>query len=139
MTEIQHGLVAIKARKIVTLVHELKALICPSAYAKSRDCITAIKLDILHNIEPTRRPGFDRLIKAFKARKIFTEDMLVELDVRIDFLERETGKCTTKHERHDEYDECNVSGSRSWTQKRMTRKTTELGCAVIMLLELYDT
>ena len=37
--------------------------IAAAAFAKSRDCITAIRMDVLHNIQPLERVGFERLIK----------------------------------------------------------------------------
>ncbi|MEQ6205005.1 hypothetical protein ABMC88_18335 [Sulfitobacter sp. HNIBRBA2951] len=33
--------------------------IAAAAFAKSRDCITAVRMDVLHNIQPLERVGFE--------------------------------------------------------------------------------
>ena len=112
--------------------------IAASAFAKSRDCLTAIRMDVLHNIKPMERVGFQRLVDAIEARQIFTQKMLEELDVQIDFLTREIDKGTTVHQ-HRDYDECNVSAPACWQETRTTEPAKELGRAMIMFLDLNDT
>jgi hypothetical protein len=109
-----------------------------SAFAKSRDCLTAIQLDILHNIKPMERVGFQRLVDAIENRQIFTQKMVDELDVQIDFLTREIAKGTTVHQHYD-YDECNVSAPACWQEKHTTERASELGRAIIMFLDLNET
>ena len=75
--------------------------IAAAAFAKSRDCITAIRMDVLHNIQPLERVGFERLIKTIEARQIFKPEILEELDVQMDFLTREIDKGTTVHQHRD--------------------------------------
>ena len=112
--------------------------IAAAAFPKSRDCVTAIRLDVLHNIQPLKRVGFERLIKAIEARQIFKPEILEELDVQMDFLTREIGKGTTVHQ-HRDYDECNVSAPACWQETRTTERADELGRAMIMFFELYET
>ena len=109
-----------------------------SAFAKSRECITAIRMDVLHNIQPLERLGFERLIKAIEARRIFTPEILEELDVQMDFLTREIDKGTTVHQRYD-YDECNVSAPACWQERQTTERADELGRAMIMFFDLHET
>jgi len=112
--------------------------IAASAFPKSRDCVTAVRLDGLHNIQPLERVGFERLIKAIDARQIFTAEILEELDVQIDFLTREIANGTTVHQ-HFDYDECNVSAPACWQEKHRTERADELGRAMIMFLDLNET
>lgn len=111
--------------------------IAASAFPKSRDCVTAIRLDVLHNILPLERVGFERLIKAIDARHIFTAEILEELDVQIDFLTRQIESGTTRHARVD-YDACNVSAPACWTETHRTQRADELGRALIMFYELHE-
>jgi hypothetical protein len=124
---------------ILPITYDNIEAIAASAYSKSRGCITAIKQDVMHNVKHTKRLGFQRLIKAIEGRRIFTTQMLEELDVQINFLTHEVNKGTTEHEHQAEYDECNVSAPAYWTETHRTQTASELGRAAIMLSELNDT
>jgi hypothetical protein len=108
-----------------------------SAFATARDCVTVIQQHVLHNIEPLKRVGFERLIKAIEARQILTQEMLVELDVQICFLIRQIDAGTTQHEMYDN-DECNVSNSRSWVETHLTQRAHDLNTAVRVLISLQN-
>jgi hypothetical protein len=92
-----------------------------SAFAKSRDCFMAIQLDILHNIKPMERVGFQRLVDAIEIRKIFIQEMVDELDVQIDALSPHIEGGTTVLS-HVDYDECNVSAPACWNEARRTQQ-----------------
>lgn len=109
-----------------------------SAFAKSRDCITAIREDVLHNVKPLDRVGFERLVSAIERRQIFTQDILEELDVQMDRLTNLVGNGTTWHQ-HFDYDECNVSAPDSWQETRRTQQAQDLGRAFIVLFDLHET
>jgi hypothetical protein len=95
-------------------------------------------MDVLHNIQPLERIGFERLIKIIEARQIFKPEILEELDVQMDFLTREIDKGTTVHQ-HRDYDECNISAPGCWQGTRTTVRADELGRAMIRFSELYET
>jgi hypothetical protein len=86
-----------------------------SDFATARDCITVTQQDVLHNIEPLKCVGCERLIKAIEVRQILTQDMLIELDVQVSFLMHEIDADTTQYEMYDN-DVCNVSSSGSWIE-----------------------
>lgn len=109
-----------------------------SAFAKSRDCLTAIQLDILHNIKPMERVGFQRLVDAIENRKIFTQEMVDELDVQIDVLSRHIESGTTVLS-HVDYDECNVSAPACWNEARQTQQAQDCARAFFILLDLLET
>lgn len=56
----------------------------------------------------------------------------------MDFLTREIDKGTTVHQ-HRDYDECNVSAPACWQETQTTQRADELGRAMIMFFELYET
>lgn len=109
-----------------------------AAYAQSRLCATALRLDVLPHLKPLDRVAPERLIDAIERRRIFTQDILVEIDALIDRLSRRIEEGTTRVERFDA-DECNVSAPASWTEARRTRAADELGRAVIVLLQFHET
>jgi hypothetical protein len=94
-------------QQLLRITYDNIDALAASAFAKSRDCLTAIQTDVLHNIKPMERAGFKRLVDAIEARQIFTQKMLEDLDVQIDFLTREIAKGTTVHQ-HRDYDECDI-------------------------------
>lgn len=83
-------------------------------------------MDVLHNIRPLDRVGFERLIKIIEARQIFKPEILEELDVQMDFIPREIDKGTTVHQHRDD-DECNVLAPACSQETRTTERANELG------------
>jgi hypothetical protein len=124
--------------QLLPITYDNIEAIAAAGFAKSRDCITAIRMDVLHNIQPLERVGFERLIKLIEARQIFKPEILEELDVQMDFLTCEIDKGTTVHQ-HRDYDECNVSAPACWQETQTTQRADELGRAMIMFFELYET
>mgnify|MGYP003652714528 CR=1 FL=1 len=112
--------------------------IAASAFARSRDCVTAIREDVLHNVKPLDRVGFERLLGAIERRQIFTQDILVELEVQLDCLEALIHQGTTYQEMFDN-DPCNVSTTNSWQETRMTDKAKDIGRAFLVLFDFYHT
>lgn len=109
-----------------------------SAYAKSRDCITAIREDVLHNVKPLDRVGFERLVSAIERRQIFTKEILVELDVQMECLEVSINSGMTWQEHYDN-DECNVSAPSRWHEPHLTQTSRDLGRAFLVLFDFYHT
>ena len=85
--------------QLLPIIYDNIDTLAASALAKSRDCITAIREDVLHNVKPLERVGFERLMSAMERRQIFTQDILVELDVQMDCITHLIDRGTTLHER----------------------------------------
>lgn len=114
------------AHQLLPITYDNIEAIAAAAFAKSRDCIKAIQMDVLHNIRPLDRVGFERLIKIIEARQIFKPEILEELDVQMDFITREIDKSTTVHQHRDD-DECNVLAPACSQETRTTERANELG------------
>ncbi len=109
-----------------------------SAFAKSRDCITGIREDVLHNIEPEDRAAFEGLMNAIECRQIFMREFLAELDAQMDCITHLIDRGTTWHECF-EYDECNVSAPACWRGKDQSQQAQDLARAFIFLFDLNKT
>jgi|AntRauTorckE5430_2_1112549.scaffolds.fasta_scaffold25584_2 hypothetical protein len=124
--------------QLLPIVYDNIDTLAASAFAKSRDCITAIREDVLHNVKPLDRVGFERLMSAMERRQIFTQDILVELDVQMDCITHLIDRGTTLHERFDS-SESNVSAPSCWHEARQTQQAQDLGRAFIVLFDLHET
>lgn len=79
------------------------------AFAASRDCATALNLDINPNLQPRERSGPKRLLSAIERRRIFDTETLTELDVLIETVSR---RIYDGSEYFEQYvaDECDATG-----------------------------
>lgn len=74
---------------------------CPGATGalparSARNAVPAGRhVDVLHDVKPLDRIGFERLLSAIERRQIFTQEILEELDVQMDRLTTMVGKGTT--------------------------------------------
>lgn len=108
-----------------------------SAFAKSRLVATALREDVLHNLEPLDRRKSERLLDRIARRRIFDEEALAEIDGLSDRIVGLIQAGTTEVA-HYENDECNVSPA-YWTSQRRTRAADELGRALMVLFDLQET
>lgn len=107
------------------------------AFAASRDCVTALNVDIIPNLHPRERTGPKRLISAIENRRIFEQDTLTELDVLIEKVSR---RILHGSEQIEQFvaDECHTDGGGTVTHHHQTFEAEALARALPFLIELKE-
>lgn len=121
-----------------TLTYDNIDSLAAGAFAKSRDCETAIRVDLMHNLKPQDRNAAGRVLSAIKRRNIFDKELVIELDVLMEKIEQLIQDGTTTVERFDA-DESNVSAPAIWTEQRRTRQAEELSRALLFIWTFHET
>lgn len=100
------------------------------AFAASRDCVTALNVDIIPNLQPRERSGPKRLISAIESRRIFEQDTLTELDV---LIEKVSHRILDGSENVEQFvaDECHIDGGGTITHLHRTSDADALARAAI--------
>lgn len=108
------------------------------AFAASRDCVTALNVDIIPNLQPRERSGPKRLISAIESRRIFEQDTLTELDV---LIEKVSHRILDGSENVEQFvaDECHIDGGGTITHLHRTSDADALARALPLLIEFNET
>lgn len=122
--------------ELLPITYENIDALAASAFAKSRDVATAIREDVLHNLEPRERLSPERLLDRIARRRIFDQEILVEIDVLTDRIARHVLKGTSAVE-HFDADDCNASRG-GWTEQRRTPEADALSRALMVLYDLQE-
>lgn len=107
------------------------------AFAVSRVCVTALRQDIIPNLQPRERRGAEHMILSIRQRRIFDQETLNELDALIDIVSRRILDGTTTSEQFVA-DDCHIDGGNVLKHRQRTDEADELSRALPVLLELQN-
>lgn len=107
------------------------------AFAASRDCVTALNVDVIPNLQPRERSGPKRLLTAIDRRRIFEYDTLTELELLIDQVSRLVSRGSTQVEQFVA-DDCHIDGGGILKHWQRTPDAEALARALPLLLEFNE-
>lgn len=111
--------------------------IAAAAFASSREAATAIRQDVIPNVDPRERPRCEHLLSVIENRRIFRPDFPDEVEVVISTVSRRIMEGTRQVEQFIA-DECHIEGGVLHCCEERTEQADELARALPFLLELRE-